>query len=205
MFMLPRIHIEIERWKFNKNYQIYVSNLGNFKDKSKETIKPKVQHNGYLMIPVCNNKKGIIKYIAAHRIVMETWCPRAEMWKEKLTVDHLDHNKRNNNVRNLEWVTQQENCNRAAADFLCDDKDKLIQSLQDKIKNLEDMKKDNNNDGCIVAAVGVKRFYTWDEVKDFLVSKNPDYINIKNDRMRTRVLLACSRHKKYMDYNWKKY
>ena len=61
MRIFPRIHIEIERWRFNKNYKIFVSNLGNFKDKSKETIKPKVQRDGYLMIPVCNNKKGIVK------------------------------------------------------------------------------------------------------------------------------------------------
>lgn len=70
--MFPKIHIEIERWKFNKNYQLYVSNLGNFKNKSKEDIKLMIERGGYLVIPLCNNKKGIIKYIQAHRIVMET-------------------------------------------------------------------------------------------------------------------------------------
>ena len=83
--------------KWNKNYKLYVSNFVNFKDATGEIIKPKIESKGgYLVIPVCNNKEGIVKYIFCHRIVMETWCPKAEMWKEKLTVDHLDHNKRNN-------------------------------------------------------------------------------------------------------------
>lgn len=34
---------------------------------------------------------------------------------EQLTVDHLDHNKRNNSVDNLEWVTRAENMRRARA------------------------------------------------------------------------------------------
>lgn len=35
-----------------------------------------------------------------------------------LTVDHLDHNKRNNSVSNLEWVTKEENLHRAQIDHL---------------------------------------------------------------------------------------
>ena len=202
MRIFPRIHIEIERWRFNKNYKIFVSNLGNFKDKSKETIKPKVQRNGYLMIPVCNNKKGIVKYIPAHRIVMETWCPKAEMWKEKLTVDHLDHNKRNNKVRNLEWVTAKENYARAAADILpLDDKDKLIQSLKDKIKTLEIG--DRKNKEYIVAAVGIRQFKDWYEVKEFLITKNPNFLNAKIQTVIKRVSNASVQHKQYMKYNWK--
>ena len=61
--ILPKMHIEIEKWKFNKKYNVYVSNLGNFKDKTKESIKLMVQKGGYLMVPLCNNKKGITKYI----------------------------------------------------------------------------------------------------------------------------------------------
>ena len=37
---------------------------------------------------------------------------------DKLTVDHLDHNKRNNSVENLEWVTRAENMRRARADYI---------------------------------------------------------------------------------------
>jgi hypothetical protein len=37
---------------------------------------------------------------------------------ENLTVDHLDHNKRNNSLDNLEWVSEEENLRRAKADLI---------------------------------------------------------------------------------------
>ena len=41
-----------------------------------------------------------------------------------MTVDHLDHNKRNNCISNLEWVTREENQERAQADIVyCNPKD----------------------------------------------------------------------------------
>ena len=49
---------------------------------------------------------------SAHRLVLLTWKPIPNA--EDLTVDHLDHNKRNNKLSNLEWVTQKENSSRAA-------------------------------------------------------------------------------------------
>ena len=39
--------LKIEKWKWNKDYQIYVSNLGNFKNKSKKDISCLVSPNGY--------------------------------------------------------------------------------------------------------------------------------------------------------------
>ena len=51
---------------------------------------------------------------------MFTWRPIPNA--EALTVDHLDHNKRNNSLSNLEWVTKEENLRRAKIDFLKEDK-----------------------------------------------------------------------------------
>ena len=108
--ILPKPVIRIERWKYSKLYGIYVSNLGNFRDKEKQPIKPKVNSGGYLVI---KTKYGMD---LAHRVVATTWMPTEGMLH--LTVDHLDHNKRNNAVDNLEWVTKQENERRAAEDFV---------------------------------------------------------------------------------------
>jgi hypothetical protein len=47
---------------------------------------------------------------------MLTWRPTANA--ENLTIDHLDHNKRNNALTNLEWVTREENVRRAEADYI---------------------------------------------------------------------------------------
>ena len=200
--MFPKIHIEIERWKFNKNYQLYVSNLGNFKNKSKEDIKPMIERGGYLVIPLCNNKQGKIKYIQAHRIVMETWCPRADMWKAKLTVDHLDHNKRHNTIKNLQWVTAEENLRRAAADFITDDKDKIIQSLKDKVRNLEIQLSQQFKEERISAG-GYFNFHSWDEVKKFLISLNPSYVNAKIETMQKAIRKSANNKTLYCGYVWK--
>lgn len=109
--MLPKMHFELEKWKFNKEYGIWVSNLGNFKDKYKNPIPKKIyEANGYYSVKTaCGNK-------LAHRIVMYTWCPIAD--REAFTVDHIDHNKRNCRVSNLEWVTREENIIRAKNDIV---------------------------------------------------------------------------------------
>lgn len=110
--MLPTIHIEIERWKFNNHYLMWVSNKGNFKNKNKQPIPVKMNQSGYMVVKAPSRND----YILVHRAVMSTWCP-VENW-ENLTVDHLDHNKRHNAVSNLEWVTKEENLRRAEADLV---------------------------------------------------------------------------------------
>lgn len=110
--MLPTFHLRLERWKFNKDYGIYVSTLGNFKDRHKRNLPIKINSNGYCMVKTeCPQPWKL-----AHRVVMLTWkhIPDAE----SLTVDHLNHNKRDNSLRNLEWVTRKENLARATVDFL---------------------------------------------------------------------------------------
>ena len=104
------IIFKIERYKWNKEYRVYVSNLGHFKDEHKKLIAPKVKQNGYLVIRTPYGFKS------PHRLVMLTWRPIPNA--EELTVDHLDHNKRNNELTNLEWVTAEENLTRAKDDFI---------------------------------------------------------------------------------------
>lgn len=106
------IHIKIERWKWSKKYGIWVSSDGRLKDKNKTLIKQMINVDGYM---VYKNK-------FVHRIVMDTFKPIKT--KQNMTVDHLDHNKRNNCLDNLEWVTREENQERAEQDIVyCDPKD----------------------------------------------------------------------------------
>jgi hypothetical protein len=87
--ILPKLHIELERWKYNKGLDVYVSSFGNFKNKNGINL-----HTG-----VCN---GYVRFKGkpVHRIVLSMFAP-VPGW-ESLTVDHLDHNTRNNRVSNLE-------------------------------------------------------------------------------------------------------
>lgn len=107
------IHLSIERWKWNADFGIYVSNKGRFRSRDKRDLPVKIGNGGYCYV---HCEGTVYKYRLAHRVVMLTWRPTDDA--ENLTVDHLDHNKRNNAVSNLEWVTKEENLRRAYADLL---------------------------------------------------------------------------------------
>lgn len=112
--MLPIFHFSIERWKYNSDYEVYVSNMGRVKDKKKNDLKPRTNSGGYLSVCIVHNE--LKKTISIHRLVLTTWKPVPDM--DNLTVDHIDHNKRNNKLSNLEWVTREENQQRAREDYV---------------------------------------------------------------------------------------
>ena len=107
------IHFFVEKWKWNAEYELYVSNKGRFRSRDKRDVPIQVANNGYCMVYCGGN---VHKHLLVHRVVMLTWRPTANA--EHLTVDHLDHNKRNNALDNLEWVTYDENQRRAHADHI---------------------------------------------------------------------------------------
>lgn len=112
----------MEIWKDIKNYEgIYqVSNYGNVRSFKKwcgnnhlkkwvnETsiLKATDNGNGYLIVRL--NKYGTRKNFYIHRLVATYFLDNPS---NKNIVNHKDYNKYNNNVSNLEWVTQKENVN----------------------------------------------------------------------------------------------
>lgn len=69
----------------------------------KGKIKPHIK-NGYLAVNLY--KDGVCKHFYIHRLVAETFIPNLE---NKPLINHINCNKMNNNVDNLEWCTQSEN------------------------------------------------------------------------------------------------
>ena len=114
--ILPKLNLRVEKWKWNKEYRIYVSTLGNFRDEYKRNLPIQIaQSNGYCMV------RTSVGTVRAHRLVMLTWKPIPNA--ENLTVDHLNHNKRDNSLINLEWVSKEENLKRSSRD-ITQEKDK---------------------------------------------------------------------------------
>lgn len=86
-------HQDLSNYLISKDGRIF-----NSKNNEKNTyIK-----NGYMNFPINN------KIYAVHRLVAMTYIKNPNNYP---VVNHIDEDKLNNKVENLEWVTQQENCN----------------------------------------------------------------------------------------------
>lgn len=98
-----------EIWKPVRGYKGYyeVSNLGNVKSlKSGVVMKPQTNNSGYLCLNL--SLKGKQRSRLIHRLVASAFIKNPEKKKE---VNHIDMDKTNNTVNNLEWVTREENLN----------------------------------------------------------------------------------------------
>lgn len=82
-----------------------VGNTGGYRPE--RILTPCKSRYGYLKVILCD-KNGGRKYTVVHRIVAEAFIPNPD---NKPQVNHIDENKTNNAVDNLEWVTCKENIN----------------------------------------------------------------------------------------------
>ena len=98
-----------EIWKDIKGYEgLYqVSNLGRVKRVTTgRVLKQFPNKQGYLLVSLC--KTGKQKSFAIHRLVAQAFILKPE---NKPEVNHIDEDKTNNMVSNLEWCTRVENNN----------------------------------------------------------------------------------------------
>lgn len=105
-----------EIWKDIKDFEnLYeVSTLGKVRNKStKYELKQFVSLKGYLTLGLFKEGKNYPKRV--HRLVAENFIDNPE---NKETINHIDCDKLNNKVSNLEWNTWTENMTHAKTNFL---------------------------------------------------------------------------------------
>ena len=100
-----------EIWCYIKGYEgLYeVSNYGrvrSLKFGKEKILKPSRDTDGYLFVGI--RKNGHRKICRVHRLVAETFIPNPSNLSE---INHLDEDKDNNLVQNLEWCDRKYNCN----------------------------------------------------------------------------------------------
>lgn len=110
-----------EVWKDIKGFEeVYqISNFGRVRSKDRRAVNhrsgatrivrgmiltPWDNGNGYLVVSLNNKRKRKNRYV--HRLVAEAFIENPE---KKRFINHLDYNKHNNCVTNIEWCTQAEN------------------------------------------------------------------------------------------------
>lgn len=100
----------VEIWKdipeFENLYQ--VSNLGNVRSSRGKVQKLQITKFGYLRATLHKQRKE--KKMHSHRLVALAFIPNPE---NKIEVNHIDGNKQNNHVENLEWNSKSENISHA--------------------------------------------------------------------------------------------
>lgn len=108
---LPDINNEVKYIYINKiktEYQITSSgdvySLNYNHTGKKRKLKTRKNHSGYHLIGIRVNGKCYVKQV--HRLVADAFIPNPE---NKPQVNHINGNKDDNSVNNLEWVTAKEN------------------------------------------------------------------------------------------------
>lgn len=88
---------------------LYIDSIGNVLNiNTNEFLKISTNEKGYAVVMTSNNKECYQRSSKlVHRLILMAWRPCKEM--NNLHVNHIDLNKLNNNLDNLEWCTTGQN------------------------------------------------------------------------------------------------
>lgn len=91
-----------------ENYPNYtISDKGEIVNiNTNKELKGYIRKDGYVIISLSKGGKKYKCYL--HRLVAETFIPNPNNLPQ---VNHIDEDKTNNCVSNLEWITPKDNCN----------------------------------------------------------------------------------------------
>lgn len=111
------------------NGEIFDCDKGDLLNKTKDS-------NGYYIVYLGRGKSRKRKYL--HRIIAEMYIDNDyDISIDKLTVNHKDYDKSNNNVYNLEWMTREEN---ASHSYLQDHHNNIGESNKNSKLSCDDVR-----------------------------------------------------------------
>lgn len=104
-----------EKFRDVVGYEDYfqISNLGRlYSKRSNKILSQTISKTGYYTHATkIGGRNGIDKCFRIHRLIAQAFIPNPE---NKPFVNHIDGNKLNNDISNLEWVTNKENIQHAS-------------------------------------------------------------------------------------------
>lgn len=126
----------IEEWRGliyqNNDYSQYyeISNFGRLRNtKTHKILKQTVSKTGYYGYCGSLGSRQKKKMFKIHKAVAETFIENPNNYK---IINHIDGNKLNNNINNLEWCTYQYNSQHAIALGLTSSTEKRIQNAPNR-------------------------------------------------------------------------
>lgn len=101
----------ITRCKYDLKFNYYVTDDGRiWSDRTQKYLSPQYDKNGYVKVQMRSTDNCSHRY-SVHRLVLENF--KSVDGMEKLQVNHIDGNKQNNCLNNLEWTTCKQNIEHA--------------------------------------------------------------------------------------------
>lgn len=100
--------------KYSLRYNYSITDNGQvWSERTHKYLKQHKDKDGYMKVRLCCNdlEPGKTHTFSVHRLMMENFYPVDNM--ENLQVNHIDGDKTNNSLLNLEWVTCEENIHHA--------------------------------------------------------------------------------------------
>ena len=97
--------------KYELKFEYYVRDDGTiYSVRTNKVLSPQLDKDGYQKVQMMSTDGKRHRY-SVHRLVLENFNPVEGM--ENLQVNHIDGNKENNKLENLEWTTCKENIQHA--------------------------------------------------------------------------------------------
>lgn len=104
-------HPEYKGYFITENGKVFSNKRGKIRE-----LKQSLNNKGYLYVSVQVDVK-IGKHKKVHRLVAETYIPNPDP-DNLIQVDHIDGNKTNNSISNLQWIDCQGNIEKSQCKYI---------------------------------------------------------------------------------------